>query len=174
MNILKRKILGPVTLLHLMAVSASIAAVSGATMLYYTWTIDLTLAQTDLTFYRWSDGATAGTITLTYNYYIDVVTLDRNATWGIWNRGVSNKTAYLWADSPFFPYEINNFFVGIVDESGVGITSWSTSDWSTVGEDYAVSWNAIAGAKYTLMIYFQGSSTATFTEEIVLRLKTDP
>jgi len=174
MKILKRKILGPITLLHLIVLSASIAVVSGAAMLYYTWTIYLTHVTTDLTFYRWSDGATAGTISLTYNYYIDVRTEDKNATWGIWNRGASNKTAYLWADWPLDPDDIDYFFVGILDESGTAIISWSTSDWSNIGEGNAVSWNAIAGTKYTLYIYLGGASTAGTQEEIMLRLKTDP
>ena len=174
MKMLRRKVLGPITLLHLIVLGAFIVTVSGTAMLYYAWEIDLTWQFTDVTFYRWSDVATAGALTLDYNYYTDVITEDRNATWGIWNRGASNKTVYLWAEFPLFPDNIDYFYAGILDESGTIITWWTTMDWSNIGELNAVSWNAIAGTKYTLHLIMKGASSAGGFEYIVLRLKTDP
>ncbi|MGD8506544.1 MAG: hypothetical protein PVF15_07780 [Candidatus Bathyarchaeota archaeon] len=174
MKILKRKILGPVTLLHLMALSASVAAVSGASMLYYSWTLDLSEAITDVTFYKWSDGTTANYLELTYNYYAGVTTEDKNASWGIWNRGASDKTVYLWADNPTMPTTIDNFYVIIKDEDETQITWWTTSDWSNTGEAYAVSWAAAAGKKYTLHVILHATLWPDPFEEIDLRLKTDP
>jgi len=175
MKILKRKMLGPITLLHLIVLSASIAAVSGATMLYYSWMIDLTLTTTDVTFYRWSDGATANYIELAYNYYVNVTTEDSNASWGIWNRGVSDKDVALWADQPTNNDNINYFYVIIKDDTGTQITWWTTTDWSNLGPANAVTWSAKAGMKYTLHIILVGSIYASGpTEEIRLALRTDP
>ncbi len=98
-----------------------------------------------------------------------------NASYGIWNRGASNKTVYLWADYPFFPNNIVNFYVNILDDTGAFITWWTTSDWSNIGEANAVSWTATAGMKYTLYIILMGASFPSDpSEEIALALKTDP
>lgn len=175
MKTLRKKILGPITLLHLIVLSASIAAVSGVALLYYSWTIELTLAQTDVTFYRWSDGATANYIQLAYNFYVDVTTEDRNATWGIWNRGASDKTVYLWADMPYNDANIDYFYAIIKDDTGTQITWWNTADWSNTGENNAVSWTAVAGQKYTLHIILRGSTYAVGPDETIrLALRTDP
>ena len=174
MNILKRKILGPVTLLHLIVLSASIATVSGAAMLYYSWTIDLTLAQTDVTFYKWSDGTTANYLELAYNYYAGATTKDKNASWGVWNRGASDKAVYLWAEQPTMATTIDYFYVQIEDDTGTIITYWTTDDWSNTGEPYAVSWTAAPGKIYTLHIILHATLWPDPDEDIVLALRTDP
>jgi hypothetical protein len=177
MKMLRKRILGPVTLLHLIVLSASIATVLGATMLYYDWVVELHEGTPDLTFLRWSDGTTAGRIVLSYTFYSAVTTYDDNATWGIWNQGASNKTAYLYATYPNKDDNIDYFQVDIVDEiiDPINpITTWATWDWSNIGESNAVSWTAIAGRKYTIRITARGADPPLDGfEPVTLKLKTD-
>ncbi|MDH5634518.1 MAG: hypothetical protein OEY30_01685, partial [Candidatus Bathyarchaeota archaeon] len=125
--ILQRKVLGPITILHLLVLSL-IATAFGSVLLYYDWTINLTASTPDVRFYKWSDGTQANTIGLSYNIYADIWTMDYNATYGIKNNAASDKTVYLWWDSCSDPDSIANLTVQIIDEIGFPLLTLTTTD----------------------------------------------
>lgn len=173
MKLLTRKILGPVTLLHLIALSA-VSVVFGAVVLHYHWDMYLNAATPPVRFYKWSDGSEYGTITLTYNYYVDVMTIDENASYGIRNSGVSDKNVYLWVESACpYPSAIEDFAIRILNHTGEQLTIWWTEDFLNVGESNAVNWTAEAGGIDTIKVTMKGAYLGV-TYYLTLRLKTDP
>lgn len=167
----QRKVLGPVTVIQLLVLSAS-SAVLAATLLYYDWTMNLTASVPDVRFYRWSDGTQTNTLTLPFNLYAEVWTVDDNATHGISNNAASDKTVYLWVESCSDPTKIANYTVQILDQTGSILTTWTTTDFSNTGESNAVSWTAKANGIDTIKVMVKGASTVS-TLSIELRLKTD-
>lgn len=169
-QLLKRKALGPVTLLHLLLLSI-ISAVFGATILYYEWTMTLTASLPDVRFYRWSDGTQSNTLNLPFNLYADVWMIDDNTTYGIKNNALSDKTVYLWIESCDDPTRIANYTVQILNVNGSTLCTWTTTDFSNMGEVNAVSWTASANGIDTIKIMIKGASTVAGVS-VELRLKT--
>jgi hypothetical protein len=169
-QVFNKKLLGPVTILHLL-VLCLVATALGSVLLYYDWTINLTAATPDIRFYKWSDGTQANTIDLSYNIYADVWMIDYNTTYGIKNNAVSDKTVYLWWDSCSDPESIANFTVQIIDETGFPLLTYSTIDFSTYSE-FLYYWTAGAGGIDTIKVMIKGASTVS-SVSIGLRLKTD-
>jgi hypothetical protein len=168
-RILQRRVLGPITILHLLGLSL-IATAFGSVLLYYNWTINLTASTPDVRFYKWSDGTQANTIDLSYNIYADIWTIDYNATYGIKNNAASAKTVYLWWDSCSDPDSIANFTVQISDGTGLLLTL-TTTDFAMYSE-YLYYWTAGAGGIDTISIMIKGASTVN-SVSIGLHLKTD-
>ncbi len=170
MHLFKRKVLGPVTLLHLL-LFCTISAALGATILYYEWTMTLTASVPDVRFYKWSDGTQSNTLNFPCNLYADVWMIDDNATYGIKNNAVSDKTVYLWVESCNDPTKIANYTVQILNDTGSSLCTWTTTDFSNVGEVNAVSWTASANGIDTIKVMIKGASTVAGVS-VELRLKT--
>lgn len=170
-QLLKRKVLGPVTLLHLIGLSATVSIAFAAVLLYYDWTMTLTASVPEVRFYKWSDGTQSNTIDLPYNLYADVWMIDDNATYGIKNNAASNKTVYLWVESCTDAANIANYTVQILDQTGSTLCTWTTTDFSNIGESNAESWTADASGINTIKIIIKGASTVAGVS-IELRLKT--
>jgi hypothetical protein len=168
---LQKRILGPLTLLHLVLISAAISIVSGAVVLNYDWAINLTASTPDVRFYKWSDGTQANTITLLYNFYADVWMIDSNATYGIKNNAATSKTVYLWIESCSNPTKIANYTLQILNEAGSPQCTWTTTDFINTGESNAVSWAANASKIYAIKVMIKGASTIG-NATIQLKLKT--
>lgn len=171
-QLLRKKVLGPATLLHLIALIATVSVVFAAVILYYDWTMTLTAAIPDVRFYKWSDGTQSNTIDLPYNIYADVWMVDDNATYGIKNNAVSDKTVYLWVGSCSDPTKIANYTVQVMDETGSTLCTWTTTDFSNTGESNAVSWTTGANGIDTIKVQIKGASTVGGVS-IELRLKTN-
>ena len=170
-NILQRKVLGPITLLHLLVLDL-VSTVFGAVLLYYDWTMNLTASVPDVRFYKWSDSTQTNTLSLSYNIYADIWMIDNNATYGIKNNAVSGKTVYLWVESCSDPSKIANYTVQILDETGSKLCTWTTTDFLNIGETSAVSWIAGAGGIDSIKVMIKGASTVA-NVSIELKLKTD-
>lgn len=167
----KRKVLGPVTLLHLIALTVAVSVVFAAVILYYDWTMTLTASVPDVRFCKWSDSTQSNTASLPYNLYPDVWMIDDNATYGIKNSAGSGKTVYLWVESCGDPTKIANYTVQIIDETGSTLCTWTTTDFSNTGESNAVSWTAGANGIDTIKVMIKGASTVA-NISVELRLKT--
>ena len=157
-QIFNKKLLGPITLLHLL-VLGTISVVFGAVVLYYDWTMTLTAGVPDVRFYEWSSGIETNTITMSYNIYEDVWTIDNNASYGIRNNALSGKTVYLWVESCSDPSIIGNFTVQVLEPSGTPLCTWTTTDFSNTGEVNAVSWFADGEETYTFKNMVRGLSS---------------
>jgi len=170
-KIFKRKILGPITLLHLIAFTAVVSVVSAAVILYYDWTMTLTGSVPDVRFYKWSDSTQVNTLDLPYNIYADVWTVDDNATYGIKNNAGSVKNVSLWVESCSDPSKIANYTVQILEDTGSVLCTWTTTDFSNTGEANNVGWTAGANGIDTIKVMIKGASTVAGVS-IELRLKT--
>jgi hypothetical protein len=170
-QLLRRKVLGPATLLHLIALIATVSVVFAAMILYYDWTMTLTASVPDVRFYKWSDGTQSNTIDLPCNLYADVWLIVDNATCGIKNNAALDKTVYLWVESCSDPTKIANYTVQILDDTGSTLCTWTTTDFSNTGESNAVSWTAGANGIDTIRVQIKGASSVTGVS-IELRLKT--
>lgn len=169
-QMLKRRVLGPLTLLHLIVLSTA-SIVFATAILYYDWTMNLTASTPDVRFYKWSDGTQYNTLTQSYNFYADIWMIDDNATHGIKNNAASTKTVYLWVESCSDPTKIANYTVQILDETGTPQCTWTTTDFSNTGEANAVSWTIGADEVDTIKVMIKGASTIA-NVTIELRLKT--
>ena len=170
-KIFKRKVLGPIMLLHLIALTVAVSVVFAAVILYYDWTMNLTASVPDVRFYKWSDSTQSNTLGLPYNIYADVWMIDDNATYGIKNNAGSGKTVYLWVESCSDSSKIANYTVQILEDTGSTLCTWTTTDFSNTGEGNAVSWTAGASGVDTIKVMIKGASTVAGVS-IQLRLKT--
>jgi hypothetical protein len=169
-KLLQTKRLGPITLLHLLAIAA-VTTVFGAVLLNYDWTMTLTASVPDVRFYRWSDATQSNTVDLQYNFYADVWVIDENATHGVINNAASSKTIDLWVGSCSDPTRVANYTLQILSGAGSTLCTWTTTDFSNIGESNAVSWTADANAIYTVKVMIKGASTIAGVS-IQLRLGT--
>lgn len=165
-KIFRRRILGPITLLHLIVLS-TVSVVFGAVMLHYDWTLNLTASVPDVRFYKWSDSTQSNTLTLPYNIYADVWTIDDNATYGIKNNAGSAKTVYLTIDSYSSTSEIANLTIQILEDTGLVLCTFTTD----MGSYSEVSWTAGANGVDTIKVMIKGASTVA-NVNIGLRLRT--
>jgi len=153
---------------------AMIGIVFASAMLYYDWTVTMTGAKPLVVFYKWADGTNATTIDLTYNIYANLWLIDDNATYGVKNGATVSKTIYMWADSCNATTWFANYTVQILDTSGAVQATWTTTDFSSVGESTAVSWSQPAGTIYTIKVLFKGSSSVVVgsAARVNMKLKT--
>ncbi len=176
MNILKKILLGGSISGSAIRVAFMVGIVFATIWLYYDWTVTMTGAVPVIQFYRWADGANATTIELTYNVYADLWVIDDNATWGIKNWGTTSKTVYLWVYSTNMTTPTDwfaNFTVQILNETGVVLATWTTTDFTNIGEENAVSWTAdVNGIKIdTIKVLFKGGSGVAVGEAVKVNLK---
>jgi len=169
----KKTILGAGISLTAIRAVAMIGIVFAAAMLYYDWTVTMTGALPDIRFYKWSDGSSATSINLAYNIYPNITLIDNNATYGIKNWGATDKTVYMWVESCNATTWFANFTVQILNETGVVLATWTTTDFSSIGESTAVSWTAdVNGIKTdTIKVLFQANNNVVVGGVAVVSLK---
>ncbi len=153
-----------------------VGMVFAAAFLYYDWSVTMTGATPQVRFIDWDTGTLYNTIDLTYNIYADLWLVDDNATYGIKNTGTTAKTVYLWVDSCNATNWFSNFTIQILNETGTVLATWTTTDFSNIGEANAISWTADAnGIKTdTIKVMFKGSSDVVVGNvvRVTLKLKT--
>jgi hypothetical protein len=76
---------------------------------------------------------------LSYDIYEDVWTIDENASYGLRNNALTNRTVYLWVESCSNPSIIGNFTIQILEPTGVPIATWTTTDFSNTGRVNAIT-----------------------------------
>lgn len=162
-----------IIVITLFAILLSVGVVL-AVLYYYDWTVTFTYAVPDVRFYRWSDGLQVNTVDLPFTIYGDAWVIHENTSYGIRNNAADNKTVYLWVSSCNNTNAVANFTVQILNETGDVLCTWTTADWSNLGESYSVSWNAdVNGMKTdTVKVVWKGSSS-TADVQVALKLKTE-
>jgi len=175
MKTLKKGIISGGTALTAIRAVAMIGIVFAAAMLYYDWTVTMTGATPLIQFYKWSDGSNATTIDLAENIYSNLWLINGNETYGIKNWGASDKTVYMWVESCNATTWFLNFTVQVLNETGVVLATWTTTDFSAVGEGTAVSWAADAnGIKIdTIKVLYKGSGNVVVgnAARVTMKLK---
>jgi hypothetical protein len=148
-----------------------IGIVFATAMLYYDWTVTMTGTQPLVVFYKWADGTNATTINLSYNIYPDLWLIDNNATYGIKNGNTTAKTVYMWVESCNATAWFANYTVQILNTTGNVQATWTTTDFSSVGETTAVSWSHPNATIYTIKVLFKGSGSVAVGQAATVQMK---
>lgn len=162
-----------VKLINVLLLLVVIMVVSAATVfLWYEWTVTLTTGTPEVRFIKWSDQTQYNTIDITHTVFPSATSIETNCSYGIKNNNSTHsKTVYLWVESCNDTSKIANFTIKILNATGETLVTWTTSDWSNLGENYAVNWILNANTIHTIYLLVDGSSSASGAIQVALRLK---
>jgi len=80
----------------------------------------------------------------------------------------------MWVESCNATTWFLNYTVQILDTTGSVVATWTTTDFSNIGEANAVSWSHPNATIYTIKVMFRGSSSVIVGNavRVEMRLKT--
>jgi hypothetical protein len=147
-------------LIALLITSLLIATVSAVAYVTLQWTVNTTVvANPELCFIKWSNGAAANTFTYSVNIFPNIKTIDENITYGVWNwNTTATKTGYMrLASTNTTTTDVTSINVTITNGTQIYTRKWT--DFTI--KSWGTSFTAAKNTKYAIWIEIECASTAT-------------